>query len=192
MLYAIAHILRDRCPWIWDAIEGVNSLLFGLLYHKRLKKTDGVLAHYQQDYKVESLKEEDVPKLMRFFEEQPEEAFTYFNPHGFDEKTLRKLQKSKSFLAYVVKGDGEILGYFFLRCYFIGKCFRGYMVDHRYRNRGISKLTSKVMTEVADTLGIPSFGTIAPENMASMKSQNATIIKQLENGDYYVQYGVKE
>ena len=74
----------------------------------------------------------------------------------------------------------------------MGKCFRGYMVDYRWRNRGISKLTAKVMTDIATMLEIPSYGTIAPENMASMKSQGAVndikIIEQLANGDYYVEY----
>ena len=81
-----------------------------------------------------------------------------------------------------------LVGYFFLRCYFIGKCFRGYIVDYKHQNLGISKYTAKVMTDIVRMLGIPSYGTIAPDNIASLKSQNAKIIKQLKNGDYYVKY----
>ena len=44
------------------------------------------------------------------------------------------------------------------------------------------------MTDITKLLDIPSYGTISPDNMASMKSQNAKIIKQLKNGDYYVSY----
>lgn len=188
MLYALAHILREKCPWVWDAIEALNSQMFGWLYGRKLWGMEEVLGRYQQEYAVEYLREGDVVALVRFFEEQPEEAFTYFKPHGFDEKTMRKIQRSKSFLAFVVKDQGVIVAYFFMRCYFMGKCFRGYMVDYRQRNKGISKLTSRVMTDVAEMLGIPSYGTIAPENIASMKSQNAKILRQLENGDYFVQY----
>ena len=125
MLYALAHILRERCPWVWDAIETMNSWLFGLLYGRKLRGMEEVLGRHQQDYVVEYLKEGDVEALVRFFQEQPEEAFTYFKPHGFDEKTIRKIQRSKSFLAFVVKEQGRIVGYFFLRCYLMGKCFRG-------------------------------------------------------------------
>ena len=32
MLYKIAHILRDKLPWIWDVISIINSFLFGLRY----------------------------------------------------------------------------------------------------------------------------------------------------------------
>ena len=148
---------------------------------------------FQEPFAIEYLTQDTIPLLARFFEEQPDEAFEFFKPHSFDERTLRKLQRNKAFLAYVVKNDSStIVGYFFLRCYFMGKCFRGYMVDYRWRNKGISKLTAKVMTDVATLLEIPSYGTIAPENMASMKSQSAVndikIIEQLANGDYYVEY----
>ncbi len=192
MLYGIAHFFRDKCPWIWDLIEKANSFLFTLCYRNELKQLPILLERYQEEYRVEYIEEIHLVELASFFQEQPEEAFKFFKPHGFDKKSLRKLQRNKAFLSFIVQKDDNIVGYFFLRCYFIGKCFRGYMVDYRWRNRGISKLTAKVMTDVATILGIPSYGTIAPENMASMKSQGAVndikIIEQLENGDYYVEY----
>ncbi|MBR4239416.1 MAG: transcriptional regulator [Prevotella sp.] len=192
MLYALAHFLRDKCPWIWDFIEQMNSWLFSIRYGSKLNCLHSILEHYQNEYQVDYIKERHLEKLASFFQEQPEEAFKFFKPHGFDEKTLRKLQRNKAFLSFIVQKDDNIVGYFFLRCYFMGKCFRGYMVDYRWRNRGISKMTARVMTDVATLLGIPSYGTIAPENMASMKSQGAVndvkIIEQLENGDFYVEY----
>ena len=192
MLYKIAHYLRDKCPWIWDLIEKINSFLFTLRYGKKLKQLPEIVDGYQDDYQVEYIEERHLEKLSLFFEEQPQEAFEYFKPHAFDLKTLKKLQENKTFLSFVVTKESSIVGYFFLRCFFLGKCFRGYMVDYRWRNKGISKLTAKVMTDIAKLLNIPSFGTIAPENMASMKSQGAVndikIIEQLENGDYYVEY----
>ena len=46
--------------------------------------------------------------------------------------------------------------------------------------------------EIAGILNLKSFGTIAAENAAAMKSAEAVneikIIKTLDNGDYYVQY----
>lgn len=192
MLYALAHFLRDKCPWLWDLVESFNSFLFSIRYGRRLKQLPEILERYQDEYKIELIENKHLDGLTRFFQEQPEEAFEFFKPHAFDRKTLGKLQKSKAFLSFVVQKEDTIVGYFFLRCYFLGKCFRGYMVDYRWRNKGISKLTAKVMTDVATMLEIPSYGTIAPENMASMKSQGAVndikIIEQLANGDYYVEY----
>lgn len=192
MLYALAHFLRDKCPWLWDVVERFNSFIFSIRYGRKLKLLPEILERYQDEYRIELIERKHLDDLTKFFQEQPGEAFEYFRPHAFDRKTLGKLQKSKAFLSFVVQKDDTIVGYFFLRCYFLGKCFRGYMVDYRWRNKGISKLTAKVMTDVATMLEIPSYGTIAPENMASMKSQGAVndikIIEQLANGDYYVEY----
>ena len=198
-MYRLAHILQKNCPWLWHLIEWLNGWLFFLRYHKRLQGISDILKKYQSDYVVKELEHEDVPCLATFFTEQPEEAFEFFRPHAFDEKTLRRLAKNPSYLAFVVYPNDtekeQIISYFFIRCYFIGKGFRGYMVDYRYRNRGISKLSAMVMTDVAKALGIPTFGTIAPENISSLRSQGAVneirIIEQLNNGDYYVEYVAK-
>ena len=198
-MYRLAHFLQSYCPWLWHLIEWLNGWLFYFLYRNRLKKINELLNKYQTDYSVVQLGIDDVPRLATFFAEQPEEAFEFFRPHAFDEKTLRRLASNRSYLAFVVyPHDSEkkrIISYFFIRCYFIGKGFRGYMVDYRYRNRGISKLSAMVMTDVAKALGIPTFGTIAPDNISSLRSQGAVneirIIEQLENGDYYVEYAKK-
>ena len=34
-LYQLAHTLKDKMPFIWDAIENVNEWLFLLRYGKR-------------------------------------------------------------------------------------------------------------------------------------------------------------
>ena len=188
MLYKITHTLKDRCPWIWEVIEKINAFLFRIRYGRRLDGVDDILEKYNGEYVIERFKESNIDELACFFQEQPDSAFEYFKPHAFDRKTLRKLQRNKSFLAFVVEKENVIVGYFFLRCFFIGKCFRGYIVDYRQRNKGISKMTSSIMTDVAKHLNLPSFGTISPNNIASLKSQNAHILKQLENGDYYVEF----
>ena len=64
------------------------------------------------------------------FAEQPASAFDFFKPHGFDELSLNKLAKDKSFLAYIVVVEGNAqqkvcVGYFFQRSFFWGKSFVG-------------------------------------------------------------------
>lgn len=41
MLYKIAHILKDRFPWLWDAAEWLNGLLFACRYGRSLHKVMG-------------------------------------------------------------------------------------------------------------------------------------------------------
>ena len=206
MLYKIAHILRDKFPWIWDIIGIINSLFFGLRYGGKMMNVQNILSHYTKtvdeenillSYKIESLCQGNLSLLTKMFAEQPTSAFEFFKPHGFDEQSLCRLAKDKSFLAYLVVAEGVTqpkvcVGYFFQRSFFWGKSFRGYMTDYRWQRHGINKMMNLCATEISSLLGLRVFGTIAPENIASMKSAQTAndiqIIESLPNGDYYVEY----
>lgn len=204
MLYRIAHILRDACPWLWNLIEWLNGMLFAQRYAGRLKSLPQVLDVYNKggipdekrllgcNMHIEPLSYKNVPMAVSFFQRQSPSSFEFFKPHGFDGKSLRLLCRNKSFLAYLVMMEGEVVGYFFLRCFFTGKCFRGYMTDIHHRRMGINRLMGMCATDIAGVLQLPMLGTISPENVASMKSAQAVndvrILKVLENGDYYVEF----
>ena len=107
MLYKIAHILRDKLPWIWDIIGIINSFLFGLRYGSKMKNVQKILSHFTKttdeagnalSYRIESLGKDNLPMLAKMFAEQPASAFDFFKPHGFDELSLNKLAKIKVFL----------------------------------------------------------------------------------------------
>ncbi|WP_304152886.1 GNAT family N-acetyltransferase [Hoylesella buccalis] len=197
MLYKIAHLLRDKFPWLWDTMGFVLSWLFGIRYGKKLKQIPLLLEKYSKHntFTIHVLREKDVPALAKMFREQPEEAFEYFKPHDFTEKTLTKLVRDKGFLAYIVRNGDAVVGYFFQRSFFWGKAFRGYITDYRWRRQGINKLMNECAMDISELLGLQVFGTIAPDNIASLKSAETAnevkIIKSLDNGDYFVQYQKK-
>lgn len=201
MLYKLAHILRDSFPWLWDLVGMINSVLFALRYNNCFSKIEAILEKDNTDnFKLVSLDETNSGMLADFFKLQPEESFAFFKPHDFDKNTLDKLAKDKSFLAFLVlspkvncsNAEQSVVGYFFLRSFFFGKCYRGYITDFQHRRMGINKLMGKCATEIAMAFRLPMFGTISPENIASMKSAQAVneikIIQTLDNGDYYVEY----
>lgn len=41
MLYKLAHVLRDRFPWIWEMMEWLNGLLFVARYSAHLRQDMG-------------------------------------------------------------------------------------------------------------------------------------------------------
>ena len=202
--------MRDKFPWIWESIGVINSFLFALRYGKRMKKITGILKSFSLSsnqtleetnksslFNIEALTKENVSLLSRMFAEQPASAFDFFKPHGFGDKSLSKLISDKSFLAYIVivyNDDNQpvCVSYFFQRSFFWGKSFRGYMTDFRWRRKGINKLMNQCATEISSFLGLHVYGTIAPENIASMKSAQAAndvkIRETLRNGDYLVEY----
>ena len=192
MLYKLAHILRDRFGFLWNIIEWCNAFVFALTHRAALKKIPGILEECSGQYTLRLAAPADAAPLATFFAEQPEEAFKFFKPHAFDEKTLSKIIRNKAFLTFLVLDGEKIVGYFFLRCFVNGKSFRGRIVDYRWRNKGIAKQMGLTMNKIIAILKVRLFGSISPDNYASLASTKAVndirIIKTLDNGYYYVEY----
>lgn len=187
MLYKIAHILRDRLSWLWDIIEMVNSLLFSLRFGRRLKGFS--FTTVPDGYEVKSLRDVPTEELVSFFGRQPEEAYTFFHPHGFDAESIKKLQRSRSFIAYVLvdKEKNEIAGYCFNRSFFHGVGFRGRMVDINYRGKGLGTAMNKMLNEVGFGIGLRLFETVSKDNVASYRSavsaSNVKVLKELPHNE---------
>ena len=196
MLYKLAHILRDKFGFLWNIIEWFNALVFAMTHRATLKKIPELLRELSDKFTLRLAEPADAAPLATFFAEQPEEAFKFFKPHAFDEKTLLKIIKNRAFLTFLVLDGEKIVGYFFMRCFVNGKSFRGKIVDYRYRGKGIAKLQGLAATKVATLLGVRVFGTISPENYASLASSKAVnetrILKTLDNGYYYIEYLPKD
>lgn len=192
MLYKLAHILRDKFGFIWNMIEWLNAFVFAAMHKKQLAKIPEILQGFSDKFTLRLAAPVDAAPLAKFFADQPEDAFKFFKPHGFDEKTLARIIKNKAFLTFLVLDGEKIVGYFFLRCFVNGKSFRGKIVDYRYRGKGIAKLQGLAATKVASALEMRVFGTISPENYASLASSKAVnevrIVETLENGYYYIEY----
>lgn len=191
MLYKIAHILRDKFSWLWIIIEWMNGVVFSLRFGKRLKRF--TFTAVPNGYDIVPIKDVPTEKLVTFFKNQPEEAFTYFRPHRFDEKSIKRLQKNKAFLGYVLedKDNGEIAGYCFNLCFFHGQGFRGRMVDMNYRGEGLGTAMNKILNEVGFGIGLRLFETVSKENVASYRSalsaSNVKVVKELEGNELYLE-----
>ena len=128
-MYKFAHFLRDHLPFIWDFVDWMNGVLFTWRYGRKMKALPEMLEAVAREYQIVEMSSIQATDLERFFAAQPEESFKFFKPHGFDAKSLRKLQKNKAFLAFIVKDGSSPVGYFFLRSFFFGKAYLGHRVD---------------------------------------------------------------
>lgn len=191
MLYKIAHIIRDKFSWLWDIIEYLNSFLFNIRYGKKLKDVD--FKNIPEGYEVTPINAIETKRMVEFFACQPEDAFKFFHPHGFDEKSIKKLQKNKAFLGYILldKLNNKIAGYCFNRCFFHGQGFRGRMVDIEYRGKGLGTTMNKLLNEVGFGIGVRLFETVSKDNVASYKSalsaSNVRVVKELPYNELYLE-----
>ena len=191
MLYQIAHILRDKLNWLWLLIESMNAFLFSMRYGKRLKVFS--FDFLPEGYDVVPLKEVSTGKMTEYFSHQPQEAYTYFRPHEFDEKTIKRLQGNKAFLAYVLidKSNSKIAGYCFNRCFFHGQGFRGRMVDIDYRGKGLGTAMNKLLNEVGFGIGLRLYETVSKDNVASYRSalsaSKVKVVKEMPHNELYLE-----
>lgn len=190
-LYQLAHTLKDKVPFIWDAIEKVNEWLFLLRYGRKIKKVS--VSSVPEGYSLVKMREVPTEKIVSFFQHQPEEAFRFFKPHQFDSKSIKRLQKNKSYLAYLLldKENGKIAGYCFNRCYFMGKGFRGRMVDIDYRGKGLGTAMNKILNEVGFGIGLRLFETVSKDNVASYRSalsaSNVKVVEEMPDNELYLE-----
>lgn len=194
MLYRLAHIIRDRCPIVWTILNAINSLLFRFIYGGKLRKVEStLLEQYGEEcgMKIVKMKKVAISELVEFFDRQPKESFTFFNPHGFDSMSLEKLQNNSSFLAYVLMDDGKIAAYCFIRAFFHGKGFRGRMVGIDYRGRGLGTMMNRMMNDIGFGIGLRLFETVSAKNVASYRSTISSsdfkVLKKLNDHELYLE-----
>lgn len=191
MLYKIAHIIRDKMGWLWYLIERLNSILFSIRFGKSLRGFS--FTTVPEGYKIVAMKDVPMEKVVAFFGHQPEEAFTYFRPHGFDYKSIKRLQGNKAFLAYLLldKSNEQIAGYCFNRSFFHGKGFRGRMVGIDYRGKHLGTAMNKMLNEVGFGIGLSLFETVSKDNVASYRSalsaSNVRVVKEMPNNELYLE-----
>lgn len=194
MLYAIAHFLRDKFPFIWDLIDMLNSWLFGLRYSSKLRAVESAtLEKYGKEcnMNIVPMRKVSAETLEKFFAAQPVEAYEFFKPHGFDAKSIKKIKRLNSFLAYIMLDGEDVAGYCFIRSFFMGKGFRGRMVGIDHRGKGLGTLMNKLMNDVGFGIGLRLFETVNKRNVASycsaMSASNVKVLEEMEDDDLYLE-----
>lgn len=178
-------------PWLWDLVDMLNSLLFSVRYGGKLRGFK--FQNTKEGFKIISISDIRTDDIVAFFQHQPEEAYTFFKPHGFDTISIKKLQKNEAFLGYVLKDttNGKIAGYCFNRSFFHGKGFRGRMVDIDYRGKGLATAMNHILNEVGFSIGLRLFETVSKDNVASYRSalsaSNVKVIEEMDNNELYLE-----
>lgn len=146
-----------------------------------------------QGMEWEPVTPDDADTLSTFLTSIPSERTAWFNPHPFDPTTLRRMAASHSFVMLKVTYQGKIIGYHFLRCFFIGKAFHGLIVAEEMAGHGIGTQMWQLGAAICTRAGMAMEATIHRDNTASLASCrrgcNTTVITTLPNG--YLHIGIK-
>lgn len=163
--------IKHSFPSLWRMVEGVNGYLMRLRY-PHLPETAASLATAtsRTGFKWDIVTPSDADELSRFLNSISTERLQYFDPHPFDATTLRSMASSRSFVMLKVTDGSRIVGYHFLRCFFIGKAFHGLIVDASVAGHGIGTAMWSLGAEISHAAGLRMFATISEDNLPSLTS----------------------
>lgn len=181
---AFLLFVKHHLGWLWLLVEWANGQLFRLFYPGLERMADGILRNGgSADHAFSLVDEDDLPNLSHFLSMQPADHTAHFRPHAFDIGSLRWLHANPAFLQMEVtrRTDGELVGYFFLRCFFIGRAFLGLLVDRSAAGKGIGTEQWRLMKAICQASGLRMFATVSAQNTASLTSlRKATEVKVVE------------
>ncbi len=190
--------IKHHFSWIWRLIENVNARFFALRYGDIKVYASGVLEELStKDIIFSLVKMEDIEELSNFLKSQPQQYVKNFQPHDFDVKTLERLLKNMAFVMMKAKDftSEKFLGYFFLRCFCIGKAFHGFIVDNGEKKRGIGTKMMSINMAICQKKNLRLFSTVSKENMASIVASNKACEilskKALKNDYLLIEWGPK-
>ena len=178
--------IKHRLPWLWRLVDGLNAWLYRVLHAARMRGVaDQVCDQAEfEGYRARLLGQADLPALERLLARQGEERLRHFRPHAFDLASLVRACRNPAFLMFGVfcptaeKADSDLVGYFYLRCFWNRRCFVGRLIDCEYEGRGIGGLMNRVMYETAWQSGFRCLSTISKHNARIMRAhaQNRAMV----------------
>ena len=111
--------IKHRLPFVWRAVDWLNALLFRIFHGNKLRnEAERCSDEFQlASYRFRALGLDDLQSLHQLLSNQPEVRLEHFNPHEFDMGSLERVYKNPSFLMFGVFDGAQLVGYFFLRCF---------------------------------------------------------------------------
>lgn len=186
--------LKRNVPFIWKIIEGINNMLLGLFFGSRLRQVRNRYA-LKQDFQgliIKLLTIDDLSDLGNMLNILKTEDYTYFRPHGFDNKALKTVLNSNLYLPFGVFEEGRLVGYGFLRLFFTRTAFFGRIVSPEFQGKGIGHILASFIQQVAVEMKFKAFSTIHKDNIRSLSThqnnKNIKVVKDLDNGYMLIRF----
>lgn len=192
----IAYIVRSKVPWLFNVVERLATEIT-VLRHSRRRRAAlkvGCLSGTVQgcDATVRPIRLEEAGSLSLFFEILPEEYLTFFHPHSFSPRGLRKVLESEAFCCYGVFINDEIKAYGLIKLFPTRNAYIGRLVAPDRASQGIGKFLSRYLCWQSSIIQVTPSSTIHKDNLPSLASHKSVrkvvMADELPNGYVRVVY----
>nr|WP_156889337.1 GNAT family N-acetyltransferase [Halomonas sp. 1513] len=195
MIARIMLYIKHRLPWLWRWVEWLNARFYALLHSRRMQRQmrRAFATFTLEGFTFRPMGRDDLPQLAELLARQEASRLRYFQPHGFALPSLRGMWANPAFLMFGVWNvSGELVGYFFLRCFCNRRCFVGRMIDAPSEGQGIGRVMNQIMYHTAWWSGFHCMTTISKHNQAVMRSHqnnsHARTVSELGNDYLLVEF----
>lgn len=186
--------VEHRYPFLWRIVEGVNGVIFNVLYGKKFRQSAaGACREFSTvRYRARLLTAADLEQLEALIAAQAPDRLTWFHPHGFDRKSLTAELRNPAFLMMGIFDGRVMVGYFFLRCFCTRKCFVGRLVDQAHEGKGMGRVMNNIMYHTGWHNGFRVLSTISRNNHRVMRAhagnQALKVLRELRNDYLLVEF----
>lgn len=190
--------IKKRGGFLWKGIEAINRKLVSRFFYSRFFNNAQSIIENKNDetpYSFKLIDQDNFGYLNEFILRQPITQFKYFMPDAFDPEMLKKLIQKRSILFIGCFYEDRMIGYCFLRLFFIRTCFIGRIVDPSFQSRGIGKQMSLLLYNIAWRSNFRIFSNINEKDITSLKSiglEYSHVVEKFSNGNLLIEYSEKE
>ena len=182
--------IKHKVPIVWTVVEKLNSLMFRMLHKEAvMREANTCLSEFSLDgFSFRMIESSDLSCLSELLVAQDDSRLEFFRPHSFDIQSLTKLHQDPAFLMFGVFDQDMIVGYFFLRCFCIRRCFVGRLIDSSSERKGIGRVMNSILYNTAWRSRFRCFTTVSKGNAMVMRSHsnNPAAVAVTELADDFV------
>lgn len=187
----LAYLIKQYLPFLFPVMASAAQVLTAFRFGKVLSeaRAQGTLDGLVDDYsaKIRPLGIEDVEALGGFLRALSKKHLEHFQPHGFDDVTLKRTLGSRAVSTYGLFVEDRFVGYSLLKLTPTGSAYIGFMVSHGFTGLGIGTYLVKYLFWQTRLAGLRARSTVSKSNHASLRAHQSVasyrVLKELPN-DY--------
>jgi RimJ/RimL family protein N-acetyltransferase len=167
----LLRLIKKRIPIVWFAIETINNYLVTIFLGKAKKSIELFVVSLSppSGIRFKPSKPNDAKRLSLFLQGLGSDDRQYFSPFSFTASRVEAMLRGGGFLFFSAERDGQIVGVFFLRLFFSGRAFLGFVVHRNARGLGIGKSMVFALRKGCLESGVRLFSSVSKHNIPSWK-----------------------